>query len=394
MKQRLDAEQKTLIEDGQEMSKISLRVKYVLFSLAPLILLLLGLELGLRAVHYQRHSAHSLAILHGVDKIRYMLKARGAERKVANIFRELGFSAELGDGEGLRSIMPQIETALFSDDGRELLESFEREYEDNFRILVQEAERIHTKLVVLYIPSVANKDVHRRKIFRDFYRQLPGRYSVDFIDLTDEFLKYPIEWTTLLPENAHLSKFGNKLVVRELSNYVSKYNEYRSSFSFGWRPGLLGDLSPNLDEIWEIKPSMPYRVITNSQGLRMNYDLGFPKQRQRILVLGDSVTFGPYLDNCHAYPNLLDKEYPGKEVINAGVAGYTITDEVSLFTERAKYVEPDITFLQVLDNDIFGLFYFKKNKYDRKRRKFVPSELEKNFIASVVQKSVQMSSMK
>jgi len=55
------------------------------------------------------------------------------------------------------------------------------------------------------------------------------------------------------------------------------------------------------------------------------------------------------------------QKYSDKEVINAGVAGYTITDEVSLFVERAKYVEPDITILQVLDNNLHDLLYFKRN---------------------------------
>jgi lysophospholipase L1-like esterase len=121
---------------------------------------------------------------------------------------------------------------------------------------------------------------------------------------------------------------------------------------------------------------MPYQVITNIQGLRMEYDLTFPKQKQRILILGDSFTFGPYLSNHHCYPNLLDKKYSDKEIINAGKAGYTVTDEVSLFMERAKYVEPDITVLQVLENDIEELFYFLKNQYNRKGRTFKPSQEE------------------
>jgi lysophospholipase L1-like esterase len=116
----------------------------------------------------------------------------------------------------------------------------------------------------------------------------------------------------------------------------------------------------------------------------MSEDLDVPKTRTRVLCLGDSFTFGPYLPNHDTYPELLGAMDTSLEVINAGICGYTITDEVSLFVESAQYVAPDITVLQVLDNDIYGLFYFKKNEFDRKRMKYEPSRLEKEFIDRIV----------
>ena len=118
----------------------------------------------------------------------------------------------------------------------------------------------------------------------------------------------------------------------------------------------------------------------------MDYNLTFPKKKQKILILGDSYTFGPYLPNYHVYPNLLDKKYSDKEIINAGVAGYTITDESSLFMERAKCVEPDITVLQVLDRDLHDLFYFKRNQFDRNGKVHTPSRLEEEFLINIQQK--------
>jgi len=112
----------------------------------------------------------------------------------------------------------------------------------------------------------------------------------------------------------------------------------------------------------------------------MYHDLTFPKSRQRILFLGDSFTFGPYLPAHDVFPGLLGKKFPDIEFVNAGKAGYTITDEASLFSERAKFLEPDVTVLQVLDNDLYGLMYFKLIQFDRKQRLFEPTPAEKELL--------------
>ena len=58
-------------------------------------------------------------------------------------------------------------------------------------------------------------------------------------------------------------------------------------------------------------------------------------------------------------------------------------EEKSLFEDRARYIEPDITVLQVLDNDIYGLFYYKKMDFGRKGEIFEPTKLELDFIEAV-----------
>jgi hypothetical protein len=51
--------------------------------------------------------------------------------------------------------------------------------------------------------------------------------------------------------------------------------------------------------------------------------------------------------------------------------------------ERAKYVEPDITIIQVLENDIPDLFYFERNEFDRKKRTFQPSQAELDLMKAI-----------
>ncbi len=360
--------------------------KILVFSVIPLLILILILELGFRFYFYQKEGQYDLAIVELYDRGKFDLLKRLAQKKVADL-----------------AVPPRLEEALYSEEGEPLFEEFKKLYEKYFKLLVTATKKIDSKFVVLYIPS----DNYRTKSFnkktRKFYRELTQKYEIEFLDSTDEFMKWPTDIPTLRPENGHLSRFGNKLVVENLAEVIKKYDDYRSSFHFSERPKLFGDLVPNEKKYWRLWEAKPFRATTNSQGLRLNYNLAFPKIKQRILILGDSFTYGPYLGDHETYPALLDTKFPEKEVINGGVLGYTITDEVGLFVGRAKYVEPDITILQVLDNDIYGLFFFKRNEFSRnkylsrrlsgitsmsaKKKIFPPSEQELNFIELIREKT-------
>jgi lysophospholipase L1-like esterase len=311
----------------------------------------------LRVGYFQIHSQNKLAIISLYDSLKYSITKKIAERKVKSL-----------------SLPKGISEALYSDMGKDMLIELKINYEKYFKELVLQSGLIKSKLIVLYIPSIFNGDLfHIRDDNRKFFLSLCNKYDVDFLDVTETFMKYPAEIVTLLPENAHLSRYGNQILAEEISKYISKYDNYFSKHKLLNRPKLLGDLKPNDNSIWIIEQNMPYIVITNAQGLRSENNVTFPKNKQRILNLGDSLTFGPYLANHDTYPELLNKKYNNKEFFNGGVAGYTIAQESELFTERAKYIEPDITILEVLDNDITGLFSFGMNVYDRHRIIHKPS---------------------
>ena len=268
-------------------------------------------------------------------------------------------------------------------ENKEIQNYLYQEYERHFKSLVQECKTAKVKLFVLYIPQKASRPedkYHKVTLeYRRFFSTLAKKYKVEYFDVIKEFQEYPVQTITLSPENGHLSRFGNQILVQKIKPYIAKYNEYKSPTTYSDKPAQLGDFKPGENEIWTINPEMPYRVIINRQGFRLKYELPFPKIKQRILVLGDSFTFGPYLDNHDTYPSLLDKFYQKKEVINAGLSGTTIFQQAEFFKERAKYSEPDIVILQVLDNDITDLFSYNKTLYDRKGRIHKPSEAAKKF---------------
>jgi hypothetical protein len=341
-------------------------VRNIIFSIVSLIIFLLLTEIVIRVVYFQfKHS--TLGIVVAFNDLNYQARLALSKYKIG--------SYDIPEG---------LFAALYSEKGKSLLEKFQQIYEQEFLKIYNGVNKVKSKFIVLYIPFDDYREMKNISTVNVmFFKQLCKKYEVDFVDLTDTFMQYPTNYVTLLPEDGHLSRFGNILVAEELSNSVMKYDNYRSDHKFSKRPDLLGDLRPDSKTIWVTDFRRPYRVITNGQGLRMSYDLEFPKQKQRVLILGDSFTFGQFLPNQDTYPELLNKKYPAKEFVNAGVAGYTIDNEAGLFIDRAIYTEPDITILQVLDNDLYDLFYFRKNTQDRQRKVSLPSILEKKLMEEV-----------
>jgi hypothetical protein len=341
--------------------------KKVFFSLLPLVILLLLSEAALRCVYFQYTAYSPLAMVSVYRGVSGRIKGAIASKYKKKYVGSWG--------------------ALYSDEGKRVLDEFKGRYETCFRDLVMALQKAKTKIVVLYVPSTPPESTKfvSEKICREFFRYLTAKYNVDLLDATDLLRRHDWERVTLFPKDEHLSRFGNVLIASRLNKFIAKHQDFRSSTPYSNTRRVYGDLPPSTNKIWSIKPNMPYRVIVNKEGFRSSDDLAFPKTKQRILILGDSFTFGPYLPNHDTYPELLQEINPDLEVINAGVAGYTITDQHSLFVERAQFTSPDITVLQVLDNDLYGLFSFVLNEFDRHKRVHSPSPLEEVFLDKLAQ---------
>lgn len=341
-------------------------LKKLFFSLIVLLAIFFLVETVSRYYYFQKSSATALASVVLYKNISKKYSKYIAARKVRNMY----FNSQV------------FQEQLFKKPGQELLKEYQHEYEEHFKILVEETKKINSILILLYIPTDTYGDTLGRidSICRNFYQNLADRYNIEMIDVTEEFLKHKTIEITLRPRDNHLSRFGNIIVAQTIAKQIFKFSDQRANFIFPNRPKIFGEFGVNYSEVWDIDPAMSYRVISNSNGLRMNYDVKFPKEKQRILVLGDSFTFGPYLSNYHLYTYFLEMFGHDIEVINAGIDGYTISDELSLFNDKAKYVEPDITIVQVLDNDIWGFFFRIRNLFDRKGIVYSPSESEEEFL--------------
>ena len=132
---------------------------------------------------------------------------------------------------------------------------------------------------------------------------------------------------------------------------MSRYNHSSGGF---------GDLVPGQDGHWATWFHRPYHVQTNSVGLRNTEE---PSDKAfRILAVGDSQTFGPFLGNEDTWPawteNYLRRRDQSDEriqVFNAGIVGYTIVEELAYLEDKAIAFKPQLVVLAVFENDLRDL---------------------------------------
>ncbi|MGE3147541.1 MAG: SGNH/GDSL hydrolase family protein [Pseudorhodoplanes sp.] len=121
-----------------------------------------------------------------------------------------------------------------------------------------------------------------------------------------------------------------------------------------------GDLVPNQDGHWVIWFHRPYHVQSNSLGFRNTEEAS--DKAFKILALGDSQTFGVYVANEDTWPGWTENELRQKlnsnekvQVFNAGIAGYSIGDELALLRDKGAAFKPDLVVLGVFENDLYDL---------------------------------------
>jgi lysophospholipase L1-like esterase len=97
-------------------------------------------------------------------------------------------------------------------------------------------------------------------------------------------------------------------------------------------------------------------VITNEIGLRER-PIQPKGTLRRIVVLGDSVTFGWGVRAEEAFPRRLESHLRGgygvgAETINTGVCGYNTVQERAFLELRGDQLAPDLVVLMYVDNDV------------------------------------------
>jgi lysophospholipase L1-like esterase len=120
-------------------------------------------------------------------------------------------------------------------------------------------------------------------------------------------------------------------------------------------PGVRYELIPGVESI---TPGSPYAVRVNNLGFRgpdVKPEKG--EGRFRIVILGDSISFGRMYDEQHIYPSILqqklDAALPERdiEVINASMSGRDTWETRALLENRILPLSPDLVILQICLND-------------------------------------------
>jgi hypothetical protein len=119
---------------------------------------------------------------------------------------------------------------------------------------------------------------------------------------------------------------------------------------------------------WRNKPNLrDERFRTNSAGLRAAREFGEtpPADRQRLLLLGDSFTFGCSVRNEETFAHLLEAKWmPQWEVLNMAVIGYGTDQQLIALEREGKQFRPHVVLLGFFVGDYFrnllSFFYYSK----------------------------------
>jgi hypothetical protein len=125
-----------------------------------------------------------------------------------------------------------------------------------------------------------------------------------------------------------------------------RYLAYDPSRGWATIKNLRGGFPP-------VGASGPAPVSTDSWGLRGRAERapGCRHGRKRVLVLGDSFTFGEEVGDGETYPARLERLLPGVELLNAGVGGYGHDQMLLLMREALPRYCPDLVLLSYLESD-------------------------------------------
>lgn len=117
---------------------------------------------------------------------------------------------------------------------------------------------------------------------------------------------------------------------------------------------------PNsIDKVNEWSPYQGvYTINSDSLNERFEYQIIKPEKTYRIITLGDSFTYGLYVDTKDNWPERLEdmlnnslkcKNYQKFEVINLGVHGYDFQYAVERYKRRGEKYNPDLVIWLVVD---------------------------------------------
>jgi lysophospholipase L1-like esterase len=173
-------------------------------------------------------------------------------------------------------------------------------------------------------------------------------------------MRRPLARLALFPGFVVLAALGGELYLRcfaPVSYLAPRSSGARAEETWGAavhvassRPGLAYELAANLD-----CTARGMRIVTNALGMRDDPPCEPRDGVFRIAVLGDSMTFGFGVQQGEDFPAQLERRFAGRtppiEVLNFGVGGYSLEDELATLREKALGLAPDVVVLAYCLND-------------------------------------------
>ena len=168
------------------------------------------------------------------------------------------------------------------------------------------------------------------------YRNIIGNLSLIVFSLTITLIVVEVGLRVIGYDAISRSKNGREIILQPSSNPDIKYELVPGAKGHAWRTD----------------------VEINSHGHRGRKGTLGKFGGLRIITLGDSITFGNFLplESTYAYQlhDILNehRSEPEYEVLNFGVGGYDILQEVSLLKDRGLAYKPDIVVVGFCLNDV------------------------------------------
>ena len=156
----------------------------------------------------------------------------------------------------------------------------------------------------------------------------------------------------------HTSFLDSKRII---SDSYFRLKLIRTCYSEGVRWFFDGDYLYDPLMGWILKPNIngsirndPNKALhTNSKGIRGTFEYSYqPPDKKRILVLGDSFTFGDEVADDKTYPYYLQQLLPGSQVLNFGICGYGHDQMLLYFKNEGVKYKPEIVILGFAPSDL------------------------------------------
>ncbi len=144
-----------------------------------------------------------------------------------------------------------------------------------------------------------------------------------------------------------------------MAGVVSSHSVYTADqVTFENQPGIW---EPDQKHVSTEVPSLPFTVKTNSAGYRGdNFDIEKSPDEFRVLMVGDSFTFGNNVNETETLPYRLQRELSQSckdqkfLSINAGIPGSTIRGQAEMI-RRGMLLKPDTVILVFTETDVIDL---------------------------------------
>ena len=185
-------------------------------------------------------------------------------------------------------------------------------------------------------------------------------YMFIILEGASRFILYSDKTYTVVTGDKDSSSWRVRWLKRHRDSKVNIFYGFDvHSSSRGW---ALKPLIRNMAVFGEkIRTGRKY-LNSNSKGIRGKREYAYQRVpgKKRIVVIGDSFTFGDGVSDDETYSAYLEKLLDNTEVINMGVHGYGHDQMLIYLTEEGLKYSPDIVILGFVEADMSrNLFYFK-----------------------------------